>query len=87
MHGLIAKTQETQTSADEVLRGNCRRRDLRRRHCSSCENLAPIGNLRDFDWNFQKALAVAGDEGAAKEGARWLFLHARVEQLLPVAAV
>jgi hypothetical protein len=21
---------------------------------SSCENLAPIANLRDFDWNFQK---------------------------------
>src|SRR6185436_19568463 len=21
---------------------------------SSCENLAPIGNLRDFDWDFQK---------------------------------
>ena len=21
---------------------------------SSCENLAPIGNLRDYDWNFQK---------------------------------
>ena len=46
---------------------------------SSCENLEPIGNLRDFDWNFPETLVVAGDEGAPQEGARRLFLHARVE--------
>jgi len=43
---------------------------------SSCENLAPIGNLRDFDWKLPKALALARDEGEAQEGAGRLFLHA-----------
>jgi len=42
---------------------------------SSCENLAPIGNLRDLIGT-SKALLLARDEGEAQEGAGRLFLHA-----------
>ncbi len=39
MHGLIAKTQESQKAQMTCLRRNGRRRDLRRRHGLVCENL------------------------------------------------
>ena len=87
MHGLIAKTQETQTAQMTCYAGTAGGVIYDEGTVSSCENLAPIGNLRDFDWNFQKLWLVAGDEGTAQEGRGRLLLHARIELLLPVAAV
>ena len=54
MHGLIAKTQETQQAQMKCYAGTAGGVIYDEGTVSSCENLAPIGNLRDFDWNFQK---------------------------------
>ena len=54
MHGLIAKTQETQKAQMKCYAGTAGGVIYDEGTVSSCENLAPIGNLRDFDWNFQK---------------------------------
>ena len=54
MHGLIARTQETQTSQMTCYAGTAGGVIYDEGTVSSCENLAPVGNLRDFDWNFQK---------------------------------
>jgi MoaA/NifB/PqqE/SkfB family radical SAM enzyme len=54
MHGLIAKTQETQTAQMTCYAGTAGGVIYDEGTVSSCENLAPVGNLRDFDWNFQK---------------------------------
>jgi MoaA/NifB/PqqE/SkfB family radical SAM enzyme len=54
MHGLIAKTQETQTAQMTCYAGTAGGVIYDEGTVSSCENLDPVGNLRDFDWNFQK---------------------------------
>ena len=54
MHGLIAKTQETQTAQMKCYAGTAGGVIYDEGTVSSCENLDPVGNLRDFDWNFQK---------------------------------
>ena len=54
MHGLIAKTQETQQAQMKCYAGTAGGVIYDEGTVSSCENLAPIGNLRDFNWNFQK---------------------------------
>jgi MoaA/NifB/PqqE/SkfB family radical SAM enzyme len=54
MHGLIAKTQETQQAQMTCYAGTAGGVIYDEGTVSSCENLAPIGNLRDYDWNFQK---------------------------------
>jgi len=54
MHGLIAKAQETQQAQMKCYAGTAGGVIYDEGTVSSCENLAPIGNLRDFDWNFQK---------------------------------
>jgi len=54
MHGLIAKTQETQTAQMTCYAGTAGGVIYDEGTVSSCENLDAIGNLRDFDWNFQK---------------------------------
>jgi MoaA/NifB/PqqE/SkfB family radical SAM enzyme len=54
MHGLIARAQETQTSQMTCYAGTAGGVVYDEGTVSSCENLAPVGNLRDFDWNFQK---------------------------------
>lgn len=53
MHGLIAKTQETQQAQLTCYAGTAGAVIYDEGTISSCENLAPIGNLRDHDWNFQ----------------------------------
>jgi len=53
MHGLIAKTQETGTAQLTCYAGTAGAVIYDEGTLSSCENLAPIGNLRDHDWNFQ----------------------------------
>ena len=54
MHGLIAKSQETQQAQMSCYAGTAGGVIYDEGTVSSCENLAPIGNLRDYDWNFQK---------------------------------
>ena len=53
MHGLITKTQETQQAQLTCYAGTAGAVIYDEGTLSSCENLAPIGNLRDHDWNFQ----------------------------------
>ena len=53
MHGLIAKTQETGKAQLTCYAGTAGAVIYDEGTLSSCENLAPIGNLRDHDWNFQ----------------------------------
>jgi MoaA/NifB/PqqE/SkfB family radical SAM enzyme len=54
MHGLIAKTQETQQAQLTCYAGTAGGVIYDEGTVSSCENLEPVGNLRDFGWNFQK---------------------------------
>ena len=86
MHGLITKTQETQQAQLTCYAGTAGAVIYDEGTLSSCENLAPIGNLRDHDWNFQGLWLSDSDEGAPQASRGRLLLHARVELLLPVAA-
>jgi MoaA/NifB/PqqE/SkfB family radical SAM enzyme len=54
MHGLIAKTQEEQKAQMTCYAGTAGAVIYDEGTVSSCENLDAVGNLRDFDWNFQK---------------------------------
>ena len=54
MHGLIAKTQETHQAQLKCYAGTAGGVIYDEGTVSSCENLEPVGNLRDYDWNFQK---------------------------------
>ena len=54
MHGLIAKTQETQQAQLTCYAGTAGGVIYDEGTVSSCENLEPVGNLRDFGWNFKK---------------------------------
>ncbi|HEX8136694.1 MAG TPA: radical SAM protein [Pyrinomonadaceae bacterium] len=54
MHGLIAKAQEEQKAQMTCYAGTAGAVIYDEGTVSSCENLAPIGNLRDHDWNFQQ---------------------------------
>jgi MoaA/NifB/PqqE/SkfB family radical SAM enzyme len=54
MHGLIAKTQETHQAQLTCYAGTAGGVIYDEGTVSSCEILAPVGNLRDHDWNFQK---------------------------------
>jgi MoaA/NifB/PqqE/SkfB family radical SAM enzyme len=54
MHGLIAKSQEEQKAQMTCYAGTAGGVIYDEGTVSSCENLAPVGNLRDFDWDFQK---------------------------------
>jgi MoaA/NifB/PqqE/SkfB family radical SAM enzyme len=54
MHGLIAKTQETQMAQLKCYAGTAGVVIYDEGTVSSCENLEPVGNLRDYGWNFQK---------------------------------
>jgi MoaA/NifB/PqqE/SkfB family radical SAM enzyme len=54
MHGLIAKAKEEQQAQMTCYAGTAGGVIYDEGTVSSCENLEPIGNLRDYDWNFQK---------------------------------
>jgi len=53
MHGLIAKTEQEKQAQLTCYAGTAGGVIYDEGTVSSCENLPPIGNLRDFDWNFQ----------------------------------
>jgi MoaA/NifB/PqqE/SkfB family radical SAM enzyme len=54
MHGLIAKTKEEQKAQLTCYAGTAGAVIYDEGTVSSCENLDAVGNLRDFDWDFQK---------------------------------
>jgi MoaA/NifB/PqqE/SkfB family radical SAM enzyme len=54
MHGLIAKTQETKQAQLTCYAGTVGGVIYDEGTVSSCEILAPVGNLRDYGWNFKK---------------------------------
>jgi len=53
MHGLIARAQEEQKAQMTCYAGTAGAVIYDEGTVSSCENLAPIGNLREHGWNFQ----------------------------------
>jgi MoaA/NifB/PqqE/SkfB family radical SAM enzyme len=73
MHGLIAKTQETQQAQMKCYAGTAGGVIYDEGTVSSCENLAPIGNLRDFDWNFQKLWLSPAMQARQKKAADGCF--------------
>jgi MoaA/NifB/PqqE/SkfB family radical SAM enzyme len=52
MHGLIARTEEQQKAQLRCHAGTTGGVIYDEGTVSSCENLSPVGNLRDYDWNF-----------------------------------
>jgi MoaA/NifB/PqqE/SkfB family radical SAM enzyme len=54
MHGLIAKTEDTQKAQLRCYAGTAGGVIYDEGTVSSCEILEPVGNLRDYDWNFRK---------------------------------
>ena len=54
MHGLIARTQETHQAQLKCYAGTAGGVIYDEGTVSSCEILEPVGNLRDYDWNFRK---------------------------------
>jgi MoaA/NifB/PqqE/SkfB family radical SAM enzyme len=73
MHGLIAKTQETQKAQMKCYAGTAGGVIYDEGTVSSCENLAPIGNLRDFDWDFQKLWLSEAMQARRKKAADGCF--------------
>lgn len=71
MHGLIAKSQEEQRAQMTCYAGTAGGVIYDEGTVSSCENLEAVGNLRDYDWNFQKlwlSPAMQARRQKAKDG-------------------
>jgi MoaA/NifB/PqqE/SkfB family radical SAM enzyme len=73
MHGLIAKTQETGTAQMKCYAGTAGGVIYDEGTVSSCENLDPIANLRDYDWNFQKLWLSPAMQARRKKAADGCF--------------
>jgi MoaA/NifB/PqqE/SkfB family radical SAM enzyme len=73
MHGLIAKTQETQQAQLTCHAGTAGGVIYDEGTVSSCENLEPVGNLRDFDWNFRKLWFSPAMQARRKQAADGCF--------------
>src|SRR5712671_1061659 len=73
MHGLITKTQETQQAQLTCYAGTAGAVIYDEGTISSCENLAPIGNLRDHDWNFQGIWLSEAMKARRKQAADGCF--------------
>jgi MoaA/NifB/PqqE/SkfB family radical SAM enzyme len=73
MHGLIAKTQEEQKAQMTCYAGTAGGVIYDEGTVSSCENLAPVGNLRDYDWNFQQLWSSAAMKERRKKAADGCF--------------
>ena len=73
MHGLISKTQEEQRAQLTCYAGTAGAVIYDEGTVSSCENLAPVGNLRDFDWNFQKLWLTPAMQARRKQAADGCF--------------
>jgi MoaA/NifB/PqqE/SkfB family radical SAM enzyme len=73
MHGLIAKTQETRHPQLTCYAGTAGGVIYDEGTVSSCELLEPVGNLRDYDWNFRKLWFSAAMEARRKKVADGCF--------------
>src|SRR5436190_365396 len=73
MHGLITKTQETQQAQLTCYAGTAGAVIYDEGTLSSCENLAPIGNLRDHDWDFQGLWLSPAMKARRKQAADGCF--------------
>ncbi len=73
MHGLIARTQETHEAQLTCYAGTSGGVIYDDGTVSSCENLAPVGNLRDYGWNFQKLWFSADMQARRKQAAAGCF--------------
>jgi MoaA/NifB/PqqE/SkfB family radical SAM enzyme len=73
MHGLIARTQETQKAQLTCYAGTAAGVIYDEGTVSSCENLEPVGNLRDYDWNFQKLWFSPAMQARRKKAADGCF--------------
>jgi MoaA/NifB/PqqE/SkfB family radical SAM enzyme len=73
MHGLIARTQETQQAQLTCYAGTAGGVIYDEGTVSSCENLEPVGNLRDYDWNFQKLWFSPAMQARRKKAADGCF--------------
>jgi MoaA/NifB/PqqE/SkfB family radical SAM enzyme len=73
MHGLIAKTQETQRAQLTCYAGTAGGVIYDEGTVSSCEILDPVGNLRDYGWNFQKLWFSSAMQARRKKAADGCF--------------
>jgi MoaA/NifB/PqqE/SkfB family radical SAM enzyme len=73
MHGLIAKTQETQQAQLTCYAGSAGGVIYDEGTVSSCENLGAVGNLRDYDWNFQSLWFSDAMQARRKKAADGCF--------------
>jgi MoaA/NifB/PqqE/SkfB family radical SAM enzyme len=73
MHGLIARTQEKQQAQLTCYAGTAGGVIYDEGTVSSCENLEPVGNLRDFDWNFRKLWFSPAMQARRKQAADGCF--------------
>lgn len=73
MHGVIARTQEKQRAQLTCYAGTAGGVIYDDGAVSSCEILPPVGNLRDFDWNFKKLWLSPGMEARRKQAADGCF--------------
>lgn len=73
MHGLIAKTQETQQAQLTCYAGTAGGVIYDEGTVSSCEILEPVGNLRDYDWDFQKLWFSDAMQARRKKAADGCF--------------
>jgi MoaA/NifB/PqqE/SkfB family radical SAM enzyme len=73
MHGLIVKTVETQRAQMKCYAGTAGGVIYDEGTVSSCENLPPVGNLRDYDWNFRKLWFSAAMQARRKKAADGCF--------------
>jgi MoaA/NifB/PqqE/SkfB family radical SAM enzyme len=73
MHGLIARTQETRQAQLTCYAGTAGGVIYDEGTVSSCENLEPVGNLRDYGWNFQKLWFSPDMQARRKQAADGCF--------------
>ena len=73
MHDLIAKTKETGEAQLTCYAGSAGAVIYDEGTISSCENLDSTGNLRDYDWDFQKAWTSPAMEARRKKAADGCF--------------
>jgi MoaA/NifB/PqqE/SkfB family radical SAM enzyme len=73
MHGLIARTQEAQQAQLTCYAGTAGGVIYDEGTVSSCENLEPVGNLRDYGWNFRNLWSSPAMQARRRKAADGCF--------------
>jgi MoaA/NifB/PqqE/SkfB family radical SAM enzyme len=73
MHGVIARTQQTQKAQMTCYAGTAGGVIYDEGTVSSCENLEPVGNLRDYNWNFRDLWLSPAMQARRKKAASGCF--------------